>query len=151
VAEGLNIIDTAIRSGVFQTFTRLLEGSVLERKLRSEVSYTLFAPMDVAFAFLPPETFETLLRAQSEGVLVDVLSYHAVQGKLMLDDLETLVEAKSVHGEKLSISHADDLKVEGAKVLQVDIGARNGVIHGIDRLLVPSKLAGSASVFHCGA
>lgn len=146
MAEVLNIVDTAIRSGVFQTFTRLLEGSVLEQKLRSEVAHTLFAPMDVAFAYLPPETFDTLLRAQSEGVLVDVLSYHAVQGKLMTDDLETLLEAKSVQGEKLTISYADNLKVEGARVLQADIGARNGVIHGIDRLLLPSKLAASASV-----
>jgi uncharacterized surface protein with fasciclin (FAS1) repeats len=73
--QSLNVIDTAIRNGIFQTFTRLLEGSPLEARLRSQESFTLFAPVDISFAYLPAETFDELLRAESQGILSDVLGY----------------------------------------------------------------------------
>ncbi len=145
MAEALNIIDTAIRSGIFQTFTRLLEGSDLERELRSGISYTLFAPADIAFAYIPAETLNQLLQAERNGVLADVLSYHAVPGKIMMAELKDLASAKTLYGEDLAIKNADELRIEGARLLQTDIKARNGVIHAIDRLLLPVKEATSAS------
>ena len=145
MAEALNIIDTAIRSGIFQTFTRLLEGSALERELRCGTSYTLFAPADIAFAYIPAKTLNQLLQAERNGVLADVLSYHAVPGKIMIAELEGLSSAKTIYGENLIVKNVPELRIAGARLLQMDIEARNGVIHAIDRLLLPATAATSAS------
>jgi uncharacterized surface protein with fasciclin (FAS1) repeats len=144
--ERLNVIDTAIRSGIFQTFTRLVEGSLLEKKLRSSDSFTLFAPVDIAFAYLTPETFDYLLRADNQGILANVLGYHAVPRKIMADELTHMCKARTVYGADLTIDCSEELKVNGARLLHVDMLARNGVIHGIDRLLMPAtRAAASAS------
>ena len=145
MTEALNIIDKAIRSGIFQTFTRLLEASPLEQKLRSGTSYTLFAPADIAFAYIPAETLNQLLQAERKGVLADVLSYHAVAGRIMMAELKDLASVKTVYGEHLIVKNAPELRIEGARLLHTDIEARNGVIHAIDRLLLPATAATSAS------
>lgn len=141
----LNIIDTAIRCGTFQTFTRLLEGSPLEQKLRSRDSFTLFAPVDIAFAYLTPEMFNYLLRAENQGVLSNVLGYHAVPSRLMSHQLRAGGKAETVYGAELLVDNATELRVSGARLLHLDILACNGVIHGIDRLLMPARTAASAS------
>ena len=142
--ETLNVIDTAIRSGIFQTFTRLLEGSSLEQRLRSQESFTLFAPVDISFAYLSPETFDGLLRAENQGILSDVLEYHVVPGKVMCCELRDLCRTPTVCGLELTVDNTVELRVDGAKVLHVDIVACNGVIHGIDRLLMPVKSAAAS-------
>jgi uncharacterized surface protein with fasciclin (FAS1) repeats len=142
--EGLNLIDTAIRSGIFQTFTRLLEGSPLEQKLRSSDSFTLFAPVDVAFAYLSPATFDQLLLAENQGILAEVLGYHAVPTKILSHELKSMENAETVYGPKLFIDSAIELRVNGARLLHVDILACNGVIHGIDRLLMPVRAASAS-------
>lgn len=143
--QTLNVIDTAIRSGIFQTFTRLLEGSPLEARLRSPESFTLFAPVDVSFAYLPDETFDHLLQAENQGHLSDVLGYHVVPGRISFRELCTLEKAPTVYGPDLIIDYTSELKINGAKLLHVDIHACNGVIHGIDRLLMPTTLTAAAS------
>ncbi len=144
-SENLNIVDTAIRSGFFQTFTRLLEGSQLERKLRGKRSFTLFAPADIAFVGLPNEIFNQLLRVESKGLLTDVLSYHVVPGKIMSAELKDRARFRSAFGEDLLVTNQDEVRIDGARLIQTDIEARNGVIHGIDRLLMPAKATHSAS------
>jgi uncharacterized surface protein with fasciclin (FAS1) repeats len=141
----LNLIDTAIRTGIFQTFTRLLEGSLLEQRLRSHESFTLFAPVDISFAYLTPETFDGLLRAENQGFLSDVLGYHVIPGKVMRSELGDLCKTPTVCGVELTVDNTTELKVDGAKLLHVDIVALNGVIHGIDRLLMPVKSVAAAS------
>lgn len=145
MGEALNIIDTAIRSGIFQTFTRLLEGSNLERELRSGTSYTLFAPADIAFAYLPSETLNQLIQAERNEILADVLGYHAVPEKILVSQLKNLLRAKTVYGDYLIVNNTYELRIAGARLLQTDIEARNGVIHAIDRLLLPASAASSAS------
>ena len=143
--QPLNVLDTAVRTGIFQTFTRLLEGSPLEQRLRGRESFTLFAPVDICFAYLTPETFGGLLRAENEGILSNVLGYHVAPGKIMSSELCTLCKTPTVYGAELTIDNTVELKVDGAKLLHVDIVAANGVIHGIDRLLMPIKSAAAAS------
>jgi len=143
--QTLNVIDTAIRTGIFQTFTRLLEGSPLEQRLRSRETFTLFAPVDISFAYLPPETFDGLLRAENQGILSDVLGYHVVPRKIMFRELCDLCKTSTMCGVELTVDNTVELRVDGAKLLHVDIGACNGVIHGIDRLLMPVKSAAAAS------
>lgn len=142
--EAVNIIDTAIRSGIFQTFTRLLEGSSLERRLKGVTAYTLFAPVDTSFAYIPAETLNQMLQAKSRGILADLLSYHVIPGKVMMAELRHLSRAKTVYGDDFIISNVHELRIAGARLLQTDIEARNGVIHAIDRLLLPSRLATTA-------
>lgn len=142
--QTLNVIDTAIRSGIFQTFTRLLEGSPLEARLRSQELFTLFAPVDISFAYLPAETFDHLLRAENQGILSDMLGYHVVCGKIMSCELRGLCKTPTVYGLELTIDNTGELTVDGARLLHVDIVARNGVIHGVDRLLMPNKAAATA-------
>ncbi len=143
--ETLNVIDTAIRSGIFQTFTRLLEGSELEQRLRGQESFTLFAPIDISFAYLSPETFDGLLRAENQGILSHVLAYHVVPGKIMFRELTECCKMPTVCGMELTVDNAVELRVGEAKLLHMDMIASNGVIHGIDRLLMPIKAAAAAS------
>lgn len=142
--EKLNIVDTAIRRGVFQTFTRLLEGTQLEKELTSNKCYTLFAPTDVAFVDVPNKILNQLLRAESQEILANVLSYHAVPGKVMSAELKDLSKARTAYGEDLIVSNGDEIRIDGARVIQADIEARNGVIHGIDRLLLPTTVSAAA-------
>ena len=143
--QTLNVIDTAITTGIFQTFTRLLQGSTLEQRLRSQECFTLFAPVDVSFAYLSPDMFDHLLRAENEGILTDVLGYHVVPGKISSSELGDLRKTATLYGVDLTIDNTIDLRVEGARILHLDIAACNGVIHGIDRLLMPIKSAAAAS------
>jgi uncharacterized surface protein with fasciclin (FAS1) repeats len=142
--QTLNVVDTAVRTGIFQTFTRLLEGSALEQRLRGQESFTVFAPVDISFAYLTPDAFDSLLRAETEGILADVLGYHVVPGKIMFSELCTLCKTPTIYGVELTIDNTIELRVDGAKLLHVDIDAWNGVIHGIDRLLMPVKLAAAS-------
>lgn len=145
MGENLFIIDTAIRSGIFQTFTRLLEGSSLEKQLRSPTSFTLFAPADIAFAYLSHETLNQLVQADFEGTLADMLSYHVVPGGFPSSQLRELSRLRTASGKDLIISHTGELRIEGARLLQTDIQARNGLIHVIDRLLLPVERAAATS------
>ena len=144
--ERLSIIEVAMRSGVFRSFTRLLEGSSLEEELNGEASYTLFAPADIAFAYLSPETITQLLHAENQGILSNVLGYHAVPERVLAFQLKDLTRLKTTFGEDLIITNTRGLRIEGARLLQTDIQARNGVIHVIDRLLLPVERAATTSL-----
>ena len=141
----LNILDTATRSGSFQTFIQLLRGSDLEKRLRGNGFYTLFAPVDVSFAYLPPATLNHLLRAENLGILSEILGYHAIEQKILSSELSKLSKAKTICGLEIAFTNHTGLRVDYARVLHSDIVARNGVIHGIDRLLMPSIMGASAS------
>ncbi len=143
--QTLNVIDTAIRSGIFQTFTRLVEGSPLEARLRSRELFTLFAPVDISFAYLPHKTLDHLLRAENQGILSEVLGYHVVFGKFMSCELRSLCKTPTLYGVELTIDNTGELSVDGAKLLHVDIVACNGVIHGVDRLLMPNRSVAATS------
>ena len=145
MAETLSIIEVAMRSGVFRSFTRLLEGSLLEQELSGEASYTLFAPADIAFAYLSAETITQLVHAENQGTLTDVLGYHAVPEKVLASQLNDLTRLKTTFGDDLIITNSGELRIEGARLLQTDIQARNGVIHVIDRLLLPVERAATIS------
>ena len=129
----------------FGGFTRLLVGSPLEQELNGEATYTLFAPADVAFAFLSPETITQLLHAENQGILSDILGYHAVPEKFLATQLKDLSRLRTTYGEDLIITNTGELRIDGAGLLQTDIQARNGVIHVIDRLLLPVERAAATS------
>jgi len=145
LAETFSIIEVATRCGIFRSFTNLLAGSPLEQELNGEATYTLFAPADIAFAYLSPETITRLLHAENQGILADVLGYHVVPDKFVATELRDLSRLKTTYGEDLNITNTLELRIEGARLLQTDIAARNGVIHVIDRLLLPVERAATTS------
>jgi len=130
---GRDIVDTAVAAGKFKTLVAAVKAAGLVDSLKAEGPLTVFAPTDDAFAKLPKGTVEELLQAENRDKLIEVLSYHVIQGKLMLSaqSLETL------QGQSLMIKAPDSFEVNGANVITSDIEASNGVIHIIDSVLLP--------------
>jgi len=128
-----DIVDTAVAAGKFKTFVAAVKAAGLVDSLKAEGPLTVFAPTDEAFAKLPEGTVEELLRPENRDKLIDVLSYHVVEGKLMLSaqSLETL------QGQSLMIKTPDSFEVNGANVITSDVETSNGVIHIIDSVLLP--------------
>lgn len=144
MATDLNIIDTAIRHGTFSVFSRLLEGSLLEKKLRSESPFTLFAPADIAFTTLSRVTLLWLLEPQNEQRLVEILNYHVVGGRLGSKQLERCKILRTEQGQALKVDLRQTLLIDSARIILRDIDATNGVIHGIDSLLMPCAVTAVA-------
>ena len=144
MAGEFNIIDTVIRRGTFTAFTHLVEGSLLETRLRSESPFTLFAPADMAFTALPADTLKWLLEPQNEHRLTEILWYHVVRGRFDCKQLNQIKTARTEQGQDLKIDLRQTLLVDSARIVVKDIDATNGIIHGIDCLLMPSAVAATA-------
>ncbi len=132
-----DIVDTAAAAGKFKTLAVALEAAGLVDTLKNKGPFTVFAPTDEAFAKVPKEKLEALLK--DKKALTAVLTYHVVPGKVMAADVAKLDSAKTVQGQKLTITAKDGkVKVNDASVLKTDIACKNGVIHVIDAVLLPS-------------
>jgi transforming growth factor-beta-induced protein len=134
----MDIVDTAIAAGSFNTLAQLLTDAGLVETLKGEGPFTVFAPTDDAFAAVPAETLAAL--AADTDQLVKVLTYHVVPGKVMAADVVGLTSADTVAGIPVSISVVDgNVMVDGANVTATDIEASNGVIHVIDAVIIPAE------------
>lgn len=134
------IVDVAAASGTFETLVAALTEAELAEMLEEEGPFTVFAPTDEAFAALPEETVEALLLPENRDLLVQVLSYHVVPGAVMSDQL-TSGEVSTVEGNPVTVMVEEDMvMVNDANVIQADIPATNGVIHAIDRVMLPPEL-----------
>ncbi len=132
-----NIIDTAREAG-FETLVAAIDGAGLGATLAGEGPFTVFAPSEEAFAQLPEGTVEALLL--EPDTLAKVLTYHVVPGRVTAADVDGPATASTVNGEQLTISIDGAIHVDGAQVLSADIEASNGVIHAIDRVLLPAAI-----------
>ena len=128
-----DIVDVAIEAGTFGTLVAAVQAADLVAVLKSEGPFTVFAPTDEAFAALPEGTVEMLLLPENKQKLVDILTYHVVAGKVMSSDLLSTSSASTVNGSDLGIG----LRIGDANVVAADIPASNGVIHVIDKVLLP--------------
>ena len=132
-----DIIATAKSAGTFKTLTAALDAAGKTEMLQEEGPYTLFAPSDEAFAKLPAGTVEDLLKPENKKKLGKLLAYHVVKGKVMAADVKTMM-AKTANGAELDIKvSGDTVMVNDAKVVKADVAASNGVIHVIDKVLMP--------------
>jgi uncharacterized surface protein with fasciclin (FAS1) repeats len=134
-----DIIATAVNAGNFTTLVKAIESADLVDLLKSEGSYTVFAPTDEAFSKLPQEALAALL--QDIPKLKRILTYHVVFGDVRAEDLLQIEEAATVEGSIVAIENNNGIKVNDANVLQTDIIADNGVIHIIDGVLIPALVA----------
>ena len=131
-----DIVETAVSAGQFNTLATALTEAGLVETLKGAGPFTVFAPTDEAFAQLPPGTLEALLKDKAK--LVEVLTYHVVAGKVMAADVVRLSEAKTVEGQTVTISTIGGVMVNAAHVVKTDILASNGVIHVIDKVILPN-------------
>ena len=134
-----DIVDTAVAAGSFSTLAAALQAGDLVGTLKSDGPFTVFAPTDAAFAELPDGTIEMLLLPENKDKLVAILTYHVVPGNVSSAEVVGLTSAKTVNGESVAIRvdngsvFINDARVEGA-----DVEASNGVIHVIDKVLLPN-------------
>ena len=133
-AQAADIVDTAVAAGQFKTLATALQAAGLVETLKGKGPFTVFAPTDAAFAKLPPGTVEALLKDKAK--LASILTYHVVAGKVMAKDVKA-GDVKTVNGQSLMVKTDGGVTVNGAKVVQADIGADNGVIHVIDTVVLP--------------
>jgi uncharacterized surface protein with fasciclin (FAS1) repeats len=134
-----DIVDTAVAAGSFKTLARALQAAGLVDTLKGAGPFTVFAPTDEAFAKLPAGTLETLLKPENKAKLQRILTYHVVPGKVMAADVGKLRSAKAVSGDTITISTANGVMIDKARVVKTDIGASNGVIHVIDSVILPGE------------
>ena len=130
------IIDTATDAGKFATLLNAFKAAALTDSMRAKGPYTVFAPTDEAFTHLPAGALNALLKDRNK--LKAILEYHMVPGTLGTTDLKT-GDITTVEGTPLMLVTQQDGKVtvNGAKILQADIEASNGVIHAINAVILP--------------
>ena len=131
-----NIVQTAQAAGTFKTLTKLVTKAGLAGTLSSSGPYTVFAPTDAAFRKVPKPTLRSL--AKHPAKLRAVLLYHVVAGRVPSSEVVMLKSAKTLNGKSVRIHTAGGkVFVNNAKVTKADINASNGVIHVVNRVLVP--------------
>ncbi|MEM7269578.1 MAG: fasciclin domain-containing protein [Pseudomonadota bacterium] len=137
-AKPADIVDTAVAAGSFNTLVAAVQAAGLVDTLKSDGPFTVFAPTDDAFAALPEGTVENLLKPENKDTLVAVLTYHVVPGKVMSQDIAgQMLEAATVQGGALKIDATNGVNINDATVVAADVEASNGVIHVIDKVLLP--------------
>ena len=130
-----DIVDTAVAAGSFNTLAKLLTDAGLVETLKGAGPFTVFAPTDEAFAAVPADTLSAL--GKDKALLTKVLTYHVVAGKVMAADIKP-GDVATVAGPTIKLSVADGkVMVNDATVTSADVVASNGVIHVIDKVLLP--------------
>jgi len=146
-----DIVDNAVNSKDHTTLVAAVKAAGLVDTLKSPGPFTVFAPTNEAFAALPAGTVDTLLKPENKATLVKVLTYHVVAGKMDAATLMAAIKAgggkaqlKTVAGGSLWASMSGghvmitDEKGDVATVTIADVIQSNGVIHVIDKVMLPN-------------
>jgi uncharacterized surface protein with fasciclin (FAS1) repeats len=138
-ARADNIVEVAQGAGQFNTLVAAAKAAGLAGALSAPGAKTVFAPTDAAFAKLPKGTVENLLKPQNKAKLRAILSYHVVGGKTLLakDIPAGSTHVRTLNGQQLTVKKHGGVSVNGSKVVKADVKADNGVIHVIDKVLLP--------------
>ena len=136
--DGDDIVDIAAGDENFSTLVAAVTAADLVDTLKSDGPFTVFAPTNAAFDALPPGTVETLLKPENKAQLVKVLTYHVVPGAVTSDQLAgKRLSVKTVQGQSVHVNGTNGVHVNTSRVTTADIMATNGVIHVIDKVLLP--------------
>lgn len=146
-----DIIDNAVNSKDHTTLVAAVKAAGLVSTLKGPGPFTVFAPVNAAFAALPPGTVDTLLKPENKAMLTKVLTFHVVPGRLDAAELVRRIKAgggkamlKTVEGESLTatviggVVTITDSKGDMAHVTTADVIQSNGVIHVVDKVLLPA-------------
>ena len=136
-----DIVAVASGAGNLKMFVTAIKAAGLVETLQGEGPFTVFAPTDDAFAKLPAAMLENLLKPENKEMLVAILTYHVVPGKVAAADVKTMM-VKTVNGQELSIKVEKGIvTMDEARIIKADLAAGNGVIHAIDAVLLPAAPA----------
>ncbi|WP_398319409.1 fasciclin domain-containing protein [Vulcanococcus sp.] len=129
------ILETAVSAGLFNTLLAAVDAGGLRGALEGPGPFTVFAPVDDAFAALPPGTVQTLV--DNPPQLARILKYHVLAGAHSRAELVAQPEWESLEGAPIPIRRAEPFEVKNATVVSADIVCDNGVVHVIDRVILP--------------
>ena len=133
-----DIVDTAVAAGSFNTLVKAVTAADLVETLKSKGPFTVFAPSDEAFSALDPNLLADLLKSENKNKLTGILTFHVLAGKVMSSDITGTIEATTVNGQKVTVKKSyGNVFVNDAQVVAADIEADNGVIHVINKVLIP--------------
>ena len=134
-----NLLDTVANMGDYKTFGKAVAQSGLSETLNGQGPYTLFVPTDAAFSKLPSGQLDRLMKPENKDELASVLNYHVVNGRRSKADVGKWEAARTVNGQPAPIrSQGDSVSIDGAQINIADIASSNGVIHGIDKVNIPT-------------
>jgi uncharacterized surface protein with fasciclin (FAS1) repeats len=148
-SRGPSIPQVAKTAGQFSTLLAAVDAADLTETLLGRGPFTLFAPTDEAFAKLPNGTVQELLKPENREKLRTILTYHVIAGRVSAAQARSVSSAETVAGQSVRIStNGDQLRINDAVVRIADVPASNGIVHVIDRVLLPNDrptgAAGSA-------
>lgn len=139
-ASAKNIVETAEGAGQFSILLKAAAAAGMSSTLAQPGPYTVFAPTDAAFNALPPGMLDMLMKPENKALLKQVLGYHTLFGRLTTKDLKDPKSAVgTTNGQPVVLEMKNGgVMVNDAKITQPDIAADNGVIHVIDKVLIPA-------------
>lgn len=133
-----DIVDLAVSTDFLSTLVAAVKAGDLVETLKSDGPFTVFAPTNDAFAALPEGTLESLLKPENKEKLIAILSYHVVPGSVKSTDLSDGMNATTVQGSDIKVGiSGSGVKINDASVTSADIMASNGVVHVIDKVILP--------------
>jgi uncharacterized surface protein with fasciclin (FAS1) repeats len=140
-ASAADIVDTIGANSALSTFSAAIKAAGLTESLKAKGPFTVFAPTDEAFKRLPPNTMTNLMKQENREQLVKLVTFHIVPSRLMDKDMDgKMFKTKTINGKEIEID-ADDpgegIRINKAKVTAPDMPADNGVVHQINRVLLP--------------
>ena len=139
-ASNQDIVDTAVSAGQFKTLAAALKAADLVATLKGPGPFTVFAPTDEAFAKLPAGTVENLLKPENKAKLTAILTYHVVPGAVRAEQVTKLDQAKTVNGATVKVTtKGGKVTINDATVVKADTAASNGIIHVIDKVILPPQ------------
>ena len=135
-----NVIDKLNEVGKFNKLNETLTKSGLVENLKGNGPFTVFAPLDDAFAAISAKTYYGLLRDENKDKLVNILGRHVFSKKITSSEINGEIKLKAINGEEITIKKVNGIVyINEAEVVTADVEVSNGVVHFINRVLQPLK------------
>ena len=133
-----NVIDKLNEAGKFTKLNETLSKSGLNKDLKGKGPFTVFAPLDDAFAAISAKTYYGLLREENKDKLVNILGRHVFLKKINSSEIDGEIKLKAINGEEIIIKKVNGIVyINEAEVVTADVETSNGIIHFINRVLQP--------------
>ena len=133
-----NVIDKLNEVGKFTKLSETLSKSGLNENLKGKGPFTVFAPLDDAFAAISAQTYYGLLREENKDKLVNILGRHVFSQKITSSEIDDEIKLKAINGEEVTIKKVNGIVyINEAEVVTADVETSNGIIHFINRVLQP--------------
>ncbi|MEM0993956.1 MAG: fasciclin domain-containing protein [Bacteroidota bacterium] len=139
-AKAKDIVKLAMETESLSTLVAAVKAGGLVETLSGAGPFTVFAPTNDAFAALPEGVLDMLLQEENKDKLASILTYHVVSGKVMSTDLQDGQTAATVQGDEITVDLSDGAMINDAKVTTADVEASNGVVHIINKVILPPSL-----------